>query len=97
MLKIKNKYLYIIIVGLLFLYIFSFIFQKSDKRTYVKSSLINPSTVNKIDNFELFDGDKEKITFRKIGNVWEIIKIFDDNLQKLPAETKKIENFFTKN
>lgn len=94
MLKIKNKYLYIIIVGLLFLYIFSFIFQKSDKRTYVKSSLINPSTVNKIDNFELFDGDKEKITFRKNGNVWEIIKIFDDNLQKLPAETKKIENFF---
>ena len=94
MLKIKNKYLYIIIVGLLFLYIFSFIFQRSDKRTYVKSSLINPSTVNKIDNFELFDGDKEKITFRKNGNVWEIIKIFDDNLQKLPAETKKIENFF---
>ena len=94
MLKVKNKYLYIIIVGLLFLYIFSFIFQRSDKRTYVKSSLINPSTVNKIDNFELFDGDKEKITFRKNGNVWEIIKIFDDNLQKLPAETKKIENFF---
>lgn len=94
MLRVKNKYLYIIIVGLLFLYIFSFIFQKSDKRTYVKSSLINPSTVNKIDSFELFDGDKEKITFQKNGNVWEIIKIFDDNLQKLPAETKKIENFF---
>ena len=93
MLKVKNKYLYIIIVGLLFLYIFSFIFQKSDKRTYVKSSLINPSTVNKIDSFELFDGDKEKITFQKNGNVWEMIKIFDDNLQKLPAETKKIENF----
>ena len=93
MLRVKNKYLYIIIVGLLFLYIFSFIFQKSDKRTYVKSSLINPSSVNKIDSFELFDGDQEKITFRKNGNVWEIIKIFDDNLQKLPAETKKIENF----
>ena len=94
MLKVKNKYLYIIIVGLLFLYIFSFIFQRGDKRTYVKSSLINPSTVNKIDSFELFDGDKEKITFRKNGNVWEMIKIFDNNLQKLPAETKKIENFF---
>lgn len=94
MLKIKNKYLYIIIVGLLFLYIFSFIFQRSDKRTYVKSSLINPSNVNKIDSFELFDGDKEKLIFQKNGNVWEIIKIFDDNLQKLPAETKKIENFF---
>lgn len=94
MLKVKNKYLYIIIVGLLFLYIFSFIFQRSDKRTYVKSSLINPSTVNKIDSFELFDGDKEKLIFQKNGNVWEIIKIFDDNLQKLPAETKKIENFF---
>lgn len=93
MLKIKNKYLYIIIVGLLFLYIFSFIFQKSDKRTYVKSSLINPSNINKIDSFELFDGDKEKLIFQKNGNVWEIIKIFDDNLQKLPAETKKIENF----
>lgn len=93
MLKIKNKYLYIIIVGLLFLYIFSFIFQKSDKRTYVKSSLINPSSVNKIDSFELFDGDKEKLIFQKNGNVWEIIKIFDDNLQKLPAETKKIEDF----
>ena len=93
MLKVKNKYLYIIIVGLLFLYIFSFIFQKTDKRTYVKSSLINPSTVNKIDSFELFDGDKEKLIFQKNGNVWEIIKIFDDNLQKLPAETKKIENF----
>ena len=94
MLKVKNKYLYIIIVGLLFLYIFSFIFQRSDKRTYVKSSLINPSNVNKIDSFELFDGDKEKLIFQKNGNVWEIIKIFDDNLQKLPAETKKIENFF---
>lgn len=93
MLKIKNKYLYIIIVGLLFLYIFSFIFQKSDKRTYVKSSLINPSSVNKIDNFELFDGDKEKITFQKNGNVWEIHKNYENNLQKLPAETKKIENF----
>ena len=94
MLKVKNKYLYIIIVGLLFLYIFSFIFQRIDKRTYVKSSLINPSNVNKIDSFELFDGDKEKLIFQKNGNVWEIIKIFDDNLQKLPAETKKIENFF---
>lgn len=93
MLKIKNKYLYIIIVGLLFLYIFSFVFQRGDKRTYVKSSLINPSNINKIDSFELFDGDQEKITFRKNGNIWEIIKIFDDNLQKLPAETKKIENF----
>ena len=93
MLKVKNKYLYIIIVGLLFLYIFSFIFQKSDKRTYVKSSLINPSNVNKIDSFELFDGDQEKIIFQKNGNVWEMIKIFDNNLQKLPAETKKIENF----
>lgn len=94
MLKIKNKYLYIIIVGLLFLYIFSFIFQRSDKRTYVKSSLINPSTVNKIDSFELFDGDQEKITFQKNGNVWEIHKNYENNLQKLPAETKKIENFF---
>ena len=93
MLRVKNKYLYIIIVGLLFLYIFSFIFQKSDKRTYVKSSLINPSTVNKIDSFELFDGDKEKITFQKNGNVWEIHKNYENNLQKLPAETKKIENF----
>ena len=93
MLKVKNKYLYIIIVGLLFLYIFSFIFQKSDKRTYVKSSLINPSTVNKIDSFELFDGDQEKITFQKNGNVWEIHKNYENNLQKLPAETKKIENF----
>ena len=93
MLKVKNKYLYIIIVGLLFLYIFSFIFQRSDKRTYVKSSLINPSNVNKIDSFELFDGDKEKLIFQKNGNVWEIIKIFDDNLQKLPAETKKLKIF----
>ena len=93
MLRVKNKYLYIIIVGLLFLYIFSFIFQRGDKRTYVKSSLINPSNINKIDSFELFDGDQEKITFRKNGNVWEMIKIFDNNLQKLPAETKKIENF----
>lgn len=93
MLRVKNKYLYIIIVGLLFLYIFSFIFQRGDKRTYVKSSLINPSTVNKIDSFELFDGDKEKITFQKNGNVWEIHKNYENNLQKLPAETKKIENF----
>ena len=94
MLRVKNKYLYIIIVGLLFLYIFSFIFQRGDKRTYVKSSLINPSTVNKIDSFELFDGDQEKITFQKNGNVWEIHKNYENNLQKLPAETKKIENFF---
>lgn len=93
MLKLKNKYLYIIALSLLFLYIFSFIFQKSDKRKSVKSSLINPSYVNKIDSFELFDGDKEKIIFKKNQNVWEIHKDFDNSLQKIPAETKKIENF----
>ena len=49
MLKVKNKYLYIIIVGLLFLYIFSFIFQRSDKRKSLKSTLINPSYVNEIE------------------------------------------------
>lgn len=93
MLKLKNKYLYIIALSLLFLYIFSFIFQKSDKRKSVKSALINPLYVNKIDSFELFDGDKEKIIFKKNQNVWEIHKYFDNNLQKIPAETKKIENF----
>lgn len=93
MLKLKNKYLYIIALSLLFLYIFSFIFQKSDKRKSVKSALINPLYVNKIDSFELFDGDKEKIIFKKNQNVWEIHKDFDNSLQKIPAETKKIENF----
>ena len=93
MLKLKNKYLYIIALSLLFLYIFSFIFQKSDKRKSVKSALINPLYVNKIDSFELFDGDKEKIIFKKNQNVWEIHKHFDNSLQKIPAETKKIENF----
>lgn len=93
MLKLKNKYLYIIALSLLFLYIFSFIFQKSDKRKSVKSALINPLYVNKIDSFELFDGDKEKIIFKKNQNVWEIYKDFDNSLQKIPAETKKIENF----
>lgn len=93
MLKLKNKYLYIIALSLLFLYIFSFIFQKSDKRKSVKSALINPLYVNKIDSFELFDGDKEKIIFKKNQNVWEIHKYFDNSLQKIPAETKKIENF----
>ena len=93
MLKIKNKYLYIIALSLLFLYIISFIFQKSDKRKSVKSALINPLYVNKIDSFELFDGDKEKIIFKKNQNVWEIHKDFDNSLQKIPAETKKIENF----
>ena len=94
MLKIKNKYLYIIIVILIFLYVFSFIFQRSDKRKSLKSTLINPSYVNEIEYFELFDGDKEKLIFQKNGNVWEMIKIFDHNLQKLQAETEKIENFF---
>lgn len=93
MLKLKNKYLYIIALSLLFLYIFSFIFQKSDKRKSVKSALINPLFVNKIDSFELFDGDKEKIIFKKNQNVWEIHKDFDNSLQKIPAESKKIENF----
>ena len=93
MLKLKNKYLYIIALSLLFLYIFSFIFQKSDKRKSVKSALINPLYVNKIDSFELFDGDKEKIIFKKNQNVWEIHKDFDNSLQKIPAESKKIENF----
>lgn len=93
MLKVKNKYLYIIIVGLLFLYIFSFIFQRSDKRKALKSTLINPSYVNEIEYFELFDGDKEKLIFQKNGNVWEIHKNYENNIQKLPAETKKIENF----
>lgn len=93
MLKLKNNYLYIIALSLLFLYIFSFIFQKSDKRKSVKSALINPLYVNKIDSFELFDGDKEKIIFKKNQNVWEIHKHFDNSLQKIPAESKKIENF----
>lgn len=93
MLHVKNKYLYITTGILLFLYIFSFIFQKSDKRKSVKSSLINPSYVNKIDSFELFDGDMEKLSFKKNGDVWEIHKVIDNKLQKLPAITKKVEDF----
>lgn len=94
MLKIKNKYLYIIIVILIFLYVFSFIFQRSDKRKSLKSTLINPSYVNEIEYFELFDGDKEKITFQKNGNVWEIHKNYENNIQKLPAESTIIKDFF---
>ena len=94
MLKVKNKYLYIIIVGLLFLYIFSFIFQRSDKRKSLKSTLINPSYVNEIEYFELFDGDKEKLIFQKNGNVWEIHKNYENNIQKLPAESTIINDFF---
>lgn len=94
MLKIKNKYLYIIIVILIFLYIFSFVFQKSDKRKSLKSTLINPSYVNEIEYFELFDGDKEKLIFQKNGNVWEIHKNYENNIQKLPAESTIIKDFF---
>ena len=94
MLKIKNKYLYIIIVILIFLYVFSFIFQRSDKRKSLKSTLINPSYVNEIEYFELFDGDKEKLIFQKNGNVWEIHKNYEDNIQKLPAESTIIKDFF---
>ena len=94
MLKIKNKYLYIIIVILIFLYVFSFIFQRSDKRKSLKSTLINPSYVNEIDSFELFDGDQEKITFQKNGNVWEIHKNYENYIQKLPAESTIIKDFF---
>lgn len=94
MLKIKNKYLYIIIVILIFLYVFSFIFQRSDKRKSLKSTLINPSYVNEIEYFELFDGDKEKLIFQKNGNVWEIHKNYENNIQKLPAESTKIKDFF---
>ena len=94
MLKIKNKYLYIIIVILIFLYVFSFIFQRSDKRKSLKSTLINPSYVNEIEYFELFDGDKEKLIFQKNGNVWEIHKNYENYIQKLPAESTKINDFF---
>lgn len=94
MLKIKNKYLYIIIVILIFLYVFSFIFQRSDKRKSLKSTLINPSYVNEIEYFELFDGDKEKLIFKKNGNVWEIHKNYENNIQKLPAESTIIKDFF---
>lgn len=94
MLKIKNKYLYIIIVILIFLYVFSFIFQRSDKRKSLKSTLINPSYVNEIEYFELFDGDKEKLIFQKNGNVWEIHKNYENNIQKLPAESTIIKDFF---
>lgn len=94
MLKIKNKYLYIIIVILIFLYVFSFIFQRSDKRKSLKSTLINPSYVNEIEYFELFDGDKEKLIFKKNGNVWEIHKNYKNNIQKLPAESTIIKDFF---
>lgn len=94
MLKIKNKYLYIIAAGLLLLYIFSFIFQKSDKRKSVKSALINPTYVNKIDSFELFDGDEEKLVFQKKGEFWEIHKQIGNNLHKIPADSKKVKEFF---
>lgn len=94
MLKIKNKYLYIIIVILIFLYVFSFIFRRSDKRKSLKSTLINPSYVNEIEYFELFDGDKEKLIFQKNGNVWEIHKNYENNIQKLPAESTIIKDFF---
>ena len=94
MLKVKNKYLYIIIVILIFLYVFSFIFQRSDKRKSLKSTLINPSYVNEIEYFELFDGDKEKLIFQKNGNVWEIHKNYENNIQKLPAESTIINDFF---
>ena len=94
MLKIKNKYLYIIIVILIFLYVFSSIFQRSDKRKSLKSTLINPSYVNEIEYFELFDGDKEKLIFQKNGNVWEIHKNYENNIQKLPAESTIINDFF---
>ena len=94
MLKIKNKYLYIIIVILIFLYVFSFIFQRSDKRKSLKSTLINPSYVNEIEYFELFDGDKEKLIFQKNGNVWEIHKNYENYIQKLPAESTIINDFF---
>ena len=93
MLKIKNKYLYIIIVILIFLYVFSFIFQRSDKRKSLKSTLINPSYVNEIEYFELFDGDKEKLIFQKNGNVWEIHKNYENYIQKLPAESTIINDF----
>ena len=94
MLKVKNKYLYIIIVILIFLYVFSFIFLRSDKRKSLKSTLINPSYVNEIEYFELFDGDKEKLIFQKNGNVWEIHKNYENNIQKLPAESTIINDFF---
>ena len=94
MLKIKNKYLYILIVILIFLYVFSFVFQRSDKRKSLKSTLINPSYVNEIEYFELFDGDKEKLIFQKNGNVWEIHKNYENNIQKLPAESTIINDFF---
>ena len=85
MLKVKNKYLYIIIVILIFLYVFSFIFQRSDKRKSLKSTLINPSYVNEIEYFELFDGDKEKIIFQKNWNICELHNNYENNIQKLPA------------
>ena len=79
---------------MIFLYVFSFIFQRSDKRKSLKSTLINPSYVNEIEYFELFDGDKEKLIFQKNGNVWEIHKNYEDNIQKLPAESTIIKDFF---
>ena len=79
---------------MIFLYVFSFIFQRSDKRKSLKSTLINPSYVNEIEYFELFDGDKEKLIFQKNGNVWEIHKNYENNIQKLPAESTIIKDFF---
>ena len=79
---------------MIFLYVFSFIFLRSDKRKSLKSTLINPSYVNEIEYFELFDGDKEKLIFQKNGNVWEIHKNYENNIQKLPAESTIIKDFF---
>lgn len=91
--KLKNKIIYIVIIVLSLTYVLSFINVNKDKRTKVKTALINPDYKDKITFMEFYDGDNQKITLVKSNGFWEIQTQIHDVVLKMPANYQKIESF----
>lgn len=91
--KLKNKFLYAAVIILTFTYILSFCNDNFDKREKMQTALINPNYKEKITFFEFYDGDSQKISLIKNNNFWEIQKNYGNFIQKMPANSQKINEF----
>lgn len=91
--KLKNKFLYAAVIILTFTYILSFCNANRDKREKMQTALINPNYKEKITFFEFYDGDNQKIFLIKNNNFWEIQKKYGNFIQKMPANSQKINEF----
>lgn len=91
--NLKNKFLYAAIFVLTFAYFFSFCNANKDKREKIQTALINPNYKEKIEFFEFYDGENQKISLVKNDDFWEIQKKYGNFTQKMPANSQKIKKF----